>query len=468
MSVFRRTAGSRALVKGLRHHGYSSIATVQEPTLVSVMPNQMRVASEATSGETATVGVWIDTGSRYETDANNGVAHFLEHIAFKGTTKRSQLQLETEVENMGAHLNAYTSREQTVYYAKVLKKDVPKAVEILSDILLNSTFSKAAVNRERDVILREMEEVESQIEEVVFDRLHEVAYVGTPLARTILGPEENISSITADDIVKYVKTHYTAPRMVLAASGAINHDELVSLAGDYFGGVPMAPPDGYTFEDTPSLFSGSDVRDYNDDMPSAHMAFAFEGLKWTDPDVFTLMLMQSLLGVYDSKSAGAAHSSTPLTVALANSGLFTSVQPFCTCYNDTGLFGLYATANLAGYHEAQEVQQILQDEMVSLCTGVSDEDLAKAKSSLKLNMLMQMDGSSPTAEEIGRQMLTFGRRMNLAETWARIDAVDTSDVKRVADKVIWDQEVAFAAVGAGLKYMGDMNSLRRGTFWNRY
>merc|ERR1719478_311069 len=187
-------------------------------------------------GETATVGVWIDAGSRYETDANNGVAHFLEHMAFKGTAKRSQLQLETEVENMGGHLNAYTSREQTVYYAKVLKKDVPKAVELLSDILTNSTFSSAAVERERDVILREMEEVDGQIEEVVFDRLHEVAYVGTPLARTILGPVENINSISADDIVKYVKTHYTAPRMVLAAAGAVDHDEVAKLAGDYFGG----------------------------------------------------------------------------------------------------------------------------------------------------------------------------------------------------------------------------------------
>ena len=180
-----RTAARRA---------YSTLPA-QQPTLVSTLPNQLRVASESTGGATATVGVWIDTGSRYETDANNGVAHFLEHMAFKGTKKRSQLALEVEVENMGAQLNAYTSREQTVYYAKVLKEDVPKAVELLSDILTNSTFSAAAVERERDVILREMEEVESMTEEVIFDMLHEVAYVGTPLARTILGPEANCASL---------------------------------------------------------------------------------------------------------------------------------------------------------------------------------------------------------------------------------------------------------------------------------
>jgi len=413
------------------------------------------------------VGVWIETGSRYESDANNGVAHFLEHMAFKGTSKRSQLQLETEVENMGAHLNAYTSREQTVYYAKVLKGDVPKAVEMLSDILLNSSFSQAAVERERDVILREMEEVESQIEEVIFDRLHEVAYVGTPLARTILGPVENINSIMADDIVKYVKTHYTAPRMVLAAAGAVDHDELATLAGDYFGGVPQVAPEGLTYEALPSLFTGADVREYNDDMPLAHFALAFEGLSWTHPDVFPLMLCQSLLGTVDKKNTSGQFTSSPLAKYLARDGLAESMQPFCTCYNDTGLFGLYFTANMDDKYKTHDLFHHVQEEMVAITTGVSDEDVARAKMQLKYNILQQMDGTSPTAEEIGRQMLTFGRRMNLAETFARIDAIEPADVARVSEAIIWDQEVAFAAMGPNLKTVGDMNHLRRGTYWNR-
>jgi hypothetical protein len=124
------------------------MAVAQQPTLLKTLPNQMRVATESTGGESATVGVWIDTGSRYESDSTNGVAHFLEHMAFKGTAKRSQTQLEMEVENMGGHLNAYTSREQTVYYAKVMKQDVPKAIELLSDILLNSTFSPVSPARQ--------------------------------------------------------------------------------------------------------------------------------------------------------------------------------------------------------------------------------------------------------------------------------------------------------------------------------
>ncbi|EOD37758.1 hypothetical protein EMIHUDRAFT_446942 [Emiliania huxleyi CCMP1516] len=445
----------------------SAVAAVQPPTHVATMPNQMRVATESTGGDTATLGVWIDTGSRYESDATNGVAHFLEHMSFKGTAKRNTRQLEMEVENMGGHLNAYTSREQTVYYAKVLKQDVPRAVELLSDILLNSTFSPAAVENERQVILREMEEVESQIEEVVFDRLHEVAYVGTPLARTILGPTENINSITADDISRYVKTHYTAPRMVLAAAGAVEHDQVLDLASEYFGGVPTVAPAGHDYENHASLFCGADVRDFKEDMPAANFALAFEGLKWTDPDVFTLMLCQSLLGTYDKKSSNMQYATAPMVLALDKYKVAEQVQPFCTCYNDTGLFGVYVTANLDSYDDYSTLFQILQDEMLALTQGVSDEDLARGKAQLKYNLLQQMDGTSPTAEEIGRQLLTFGRRMNLAETLARVDDITAADVKRVADKVCWDQEVSFAAIGSNLKYIGDINSLRRGTYWNR-
>jgi processing peptidase subunit beta len=271
----------------------------------------------------------------------------------------------------------------------------------------------------------------------------------------------------ADDIVKYVKTHYTAPRMVLAAAGAVDHDELATLAGDYFGGVPTVAPEGLSYEALPSLFTGSDVREYNDDMPLAHFALAFEGLSWTHPDVFPLMLCQSLLGAVDKKNTSGKFTSSPLAKYLARDGLAESMQPVCTCYNDTGLFGLYFTANMEDKYKTADLFHHVQEEMVALTTGVSDEDVVRAKMQLKYNILQQIDGTSPTAEEIGRQMITFGRRMNLAETFARIDGIEPADVQRVAEAIMWDQEVAFAALGPGLKTVGDMNHLRRGTYWNR-
>jgi processing peptidase subunit beta len=219
------------------------------------------VGSETVVGaETATVGVWIDSGSRYETAANNGTAHFLEHMAFKGTSKRTQQQLEMEIENMGGHLNAYTSREQTAYFAKVFKNDVGRAVEIISDILLNSKMEDSAIEREREVILREMSEVNKNQEELVLDHLHATAFQGTSLGRTILGSEDNIRSLTRKDLVDYIQTQYTAPRMVVAGAGAVDHAELCGLAAEHFGQLPKAPPSGVEVAMEPAVFTGSDYR----------------------------------------------------------------------------------------------------------------------------------------------------------------------------------------------------------------
>merc|ERR1712241_1277213 len=218
MSIFGRGIGKKGFgaalkavqkgtnqnaLKGLVQRSRSAAAAVNlnlPPTEISVLDNGMRVATEDSGVPTATVGLWIDTGSRYETAANNGVAHFLEHMAFKGTKKRSQTDLELEIENMGAHLNAYTSREQTVYYAKCFEKDLPKAVEILADITQNSLLGEAEIERERGVILREMQEIETNLQEVVFDHLHAIAFQGTALGQTILGPTENIQSISRRDL----------------------------------------------------------------------------------------------------------------------------------------------------------------------------------------------------------------------------------------------------------------------------
>jgi mitochondrial-processing peptidase subunit beta len=200
------------------------------------------------------------SGSRYENLANNGVAHFLEHITFKGTTQRTQFQLEEEIENMGAHLNAYTSREQTVYYARVFKQDARKAMEILSDILTNSLKSEGAIERERDVILREMIEVNKIYEELVLDNLHEVAYPTSGLGYTILGPEENIKKISKKDIQEYVAKHYTANRFVIAGAGAVDHQELVDIAQECFGKLPTSSMDTTKNLMTKGVFQGGERR----------------------------------------------------------------------------------------------------------------------------------------------------------------------------------------------------------------
>lgn len=469
LATIRRSV-QQAATKAFRRDGARSISSAPEilrtypETHLTTLTNGLRVATEAGSGETATVGVWIDTGSRYENEKNNGVAHFLEHMFFKGTEKRTRSSLELEVENMGGHLNAYTSREQTVFYAKVFKKDVPQAMDLLADILQNSQISEANINRERDVILREMQEVNTQLEEVVFDRLHETAYRGTALGRTILGPEENIKSISRDDIMEYISNHYTAPRMVIAGAGAIEHEQLVDLSAKCFGNVAATPAVEPYKE--PAVFTGSDIRVRFDDMPQAHIAYAFPTAGWTDPDNFPLMVIQTMLGAWNKNTSSGTgeHSSSNLIQRVARGDHATSLMSFNTQYSDTGLFGVYAVADPVGQEDLMyEITKSLTD----LCYDVDEALMVEAKNQLAMNMLSHLDGSTTICEDIGRQMLTYGRRMHPTEILARIDAVDLKAVKNCANRYFYDRDFALAAIGP-LHELPDYNFLRRKTYFLRF
>ncbi|KAH9568215.1 hypothetical protein CY35_03G066000 [Sphagnum magellanicum] len=433
---------------------------------LTTLPNGLRVATESNlSADSATVGVWIDAGSRFEADATNGTAHFLEHMIFKGTKRRSLRQLEEEIENMGAHLNAYTSREQTTYYAKVLKKDVSAAVNILADILQNSSFDEDRISRERNVILREMEEVEGQVEEVMFDHLHATAFQYSPLSRTILGPAENIHTITQADLKSYISTHYTGPRMVLAAAGAVQHDELVRTAQESFKNLSTNPiTAGELVEKEPAFFTGSEVRFRDDDVPLAYFAVAVKGAAWTDPDSIALMVMQTMLGAW-SKNAGAGkHMGSELAQKIGANDLAESVMAFNTNYSDAGLFGVYAVAKP---DHLEDLAYVIMHEMARMIYRVDSDDVGRACNQLKSCLLLHLDGTSPIAEDIGRQILTYGRRIPLAELFARIDAVDVDSVKRVATRFIFDKEVAITAIGP-IQFLPDYNWFRRRTYWNRY
>jgi len=465
LKVLQNATEQNVAFKGLIQRSRSAAAAVNlnlPPTDVSVLDNGMRVATEDSGVPTATVGLWIDTGSRYETAANNGVAHFLEHMAFKGTAKRSQTQLELEVENMGAHLNAYTSREQTVFYAKSLSSDLPQAVEILADILQNSKLGEQEIERERGVILREMQEVEMNLQEVVFDHLHAVAYQGTPLGRTILGPTKNIKSITRDDLAHYIATHYKGPRMVMAGAGGVNHQELCDLTAKHFGKI------GHTYDaeiplDLNCRYTGSDVRVRDDGMPLAHVAIAIEGCGWTNPDNIPLMIANTMIGSWDRSMGGGTHNASRLAHYCADKSFCNSFQSFNTCYKDTGLWGVYFVTDKLNQ---ENMIYNIQMEWMRMCTGITDFEVDRAKNLLKTNMLLQLDGTTPVCEDIGRQMLCYGRRIPQHELEARIDAVNAQLVRDTCYKYIYDRCPVIAAVGP-IENLPDYNRIRSGMYWLR-
>ncbi|XP_048229812.1 probable mitochondrial-processing peptidase subunit beta, mitochondrial isoform X1 [Ricinus communis] len=435
-------------------------------TKITTLSNGLRVATESNLAvQTATVGVWIDAGSRFESDETNGTAHFLEHMIFKGTEKRNARDIEEEIENMGGHLNAYTSREQTTYYAKVMDKDVNKALDILADILQNSKFDENRIRRERDVILREMEEVEGQTEEVIFDHLHATAFQYTPLGRTILGPAKNVRSITRDHLQSYIQTHYTAPRMVIVASGAVKHEEVVEQVKKLFTKLSADPTTASQLvAKEPTFFTGSEVRIIDDDVPLAQFAVAFEGAPWTDPDSIALMVMQAMLGSWSKNAGGGKHMGSELAQRVGINEIAENMMAFNTNYKDTGLFGVYAVAKPDC---VDDLAWAIMYETTKLSYRVSEADVTRARNQLKSSLLLHIDGTSPVAEDIGRQLLTYGRRIPFAELFARIDAVDASTVKRVANRFIHDKDVAIAAMGP-IQGLPDYNWFRRRTYLNRY
>ncbi|XAR65262.1 Ubiquinol--cytochrome-c reductase [Bertholletia excelsa] len=435
-------------------------------TRITTLPNGLRIATESNlAGRTATVGVWIDAGSRFETDETNGVAHFLEHMIFKGTEKRPVKVLEEEIENMGGHLNAYTSREQTTYYAKVLDKYVPNALDILADILQNSVLEQDRINRERDVILREMQEVERHAEEVIFDHLHATAFQYSPLGRTILGPAENLRKITKKDIEDYVSKHYAAHRMVISAAGAVKHEEIVEQVKKLFTKLSANPiTTSQLIANEPAIFTGSEVRMIDDDMPLAQFAVAFNGASWTDPDSIALMVMQSMLGSWNKSAGGGKHMGSALVQRVAINEIAENMMAFNTNYKDTGLFGVHAVAKPDCL---DDLAYSIMYEMTKLCYRVSEADVTRARNQLKSSLLLHIDGTSSAAEDIGRQLITYGRRIPLAELFARIDAVDASTVKRVANRFIFDKDIAIAAMGP-IQGLPDYNRFRRWTYWLRY
>ncbi|CAG9480802.1 mitochondrial-processing peptidase subunit beta, putative [Plasmodium vivax] len=446
----------------------------QPGTRVSELPNKLKIATVKSSCEVPTIGIWVSSGSKYESKQNNGVAHFLEHMIFKGTKKRSRIQLEKEIENMGAHLNAYTAREQTSYYCRCFKGDVKWCIELLSDILSNSIFDEDLIEMEKHVILREMEEVEKSKDEVIFDKLHMTAFRDHALGYTILGPIENIKNMNRQSIINYIHTNYTSDRMVLCAVGDVEHEEIVKLAEQHFS--HLKPQSSHTtsasnLDAVKPYFCGSEIIVRDDDSgPSAHVAVAFEGVDWKSPDSITFMLMQCIIGTYKKSEEGILPGKLSANRTVNNIcnkmtvGCADYFSAFNTCYNNTGLFGFYVQCDeLAVEHALGE----LMFGVTSLSYSITDEEVELAKIQLKTQLINMFESSSTLAEEVSRQILVYGRNIPLAEFLLRLDKIDTEEVKRVAWKYLHDREIAVAAMGA-LHGMPQYYDLRQKTFWLRY
>lgn len=397
----------------------------------TTLDNGLRVVTDTMHAvETVSVGVFVDAGTRNEPPELNGVAHLLEHMAFKGTNRRSALDIVSEIEDVGGHLNAYTTREHTAYYAKVLKDDAPLAVDILADILQNSTFDQAELARERGVVLQEIGQAHDTPDDVIFDHFQATAFPDQPLGRPVLGDPERVRNISREAIVGYMDQAYGGHGMILAAAGMIEHQELVALARRLFGELPPGRP---LADGSAAYRGGTYFQDRG--LEQVHLTVGFPGIGMHDPDIYASSVLSTLLG--------GGMSSRLFQEIRERRGLVYSVHSFSLSYSDTGLFGIYAGT---GEEELEELMPVLAEEISRLAMTLDEDEVRRARNQLKAAMLMSLESTSARAEQLGEQTLMFGHPLPITETVAKIDAIDVDTVTRVAGRIFGGRP-SMAAIG---------------------
>ena len=384
------------------------------------LPSGLTVVTERMDRvETVSFGAYVATGSRHEQETENGVSHFLEHMAFKGTERRSAAQIAEEIEAVGGHINAYTAREQTAYYVKVLKEDTALAGDIIGDILTHSTFEPEELERERGVILQEIGQANDTPDDIIFDHFQEHAYPAQPIGRPVLGSEEGIRSMPRTTLTSYMRRNYAASNVVVAAAGNLQHAQILDLVNAHFTDLPSDPPPAML----PATYRGGEFREARE-LDQVHIVLGFPSVGYGDRDYYPTLLLSTLLG--------GGMSSRLFQEVREKRGLVYSIYSFSAPFLDGGLFGIYAGT---GESEAEELMPITLAELRKVQTEVTEAELARARAQVKASLLMSLESTGSRCEQLARQLQVFNRVVPTEETVAKLNAVTTDDVCRAATRL---------------------------------
>ncbi|MDE3117094.1 MAG: insulinase family protein [Pseudomonadota bacterium] len=399
---------------------------------ITRLPNGLTVVTDPMPQlESAAVGVWVDCGARNEMRAQMGLSHMLEHMAFKGTARRTARQIAEEIEAVGGYLNAYTSREQTAFHARILKADVPLAVDILADILTSPAFETGELERERQVVLQEIGQARDTPDDIIFDHLQSVAFPDQPMGWPILGDEGSVGSFGREDLKAYMAANYRAGAMTVIASGAVDHATIVKLAEEKFSTLPQ----GRRLEPQPARYGGGDYR-LSEPHEQVHVTYGFPGVAGNDPDIYAAQVYVTALG--------GGMSSRLFQEVREKRGLCYSVYAFANAFSDGGLIGIYAGT---GEEEAAGLSAVVAGEMASLAETADADEIARAKAQLKSGLLMGLERPAARAEQIASQLLTYGRVLAVDELTEKLEAVDVSAVRHFGSRLMEAATPALVALG---------------------
>ncbi len=381
----------------------------------------------------AALGVWVGAGSRDERQDEHGISHLLEHMAFKGTKRRNARQIAETIEAVGGDLNAATSVETTGYFARVLKNDVPLALDVLSDILSDPTFDPEELRREQNVIVQEIGGAEDAPDDLVFDRLQETAFPKQPVGRSILGTPETVRSFNSAKLRAYLTRNYKAPDMLVAAAGAVDHRAIVDEVEKRFAAFtgPAGP------EPQPAKFQGG-TRVETRDLEQVHIAMALHGVSVRDPELFSLQVFTSALG--------GGMSSRLFQEVREIRGLCYAIHAFHMPYSDTGLFGLYAGTDET---DAPELMRVVIDQIGNATETLKEAEIDRAKAQMKAGLLMALESSEARISQLARQMLAYGRPIALEEIVAKVEAVTVESARAAGRALVERGRPAIAALGPG-------------------
>lgn len=381
------------------------------------LPNGFRIVTEHMPGlMSASIGIWVQAGGRHERPEQNGIAHFLEHMAFKGTKTRSPLQIAEAIEDVGGYINAYTSKDMTAYYARVLSADVGLALDVISDIVLNPVFDPREIETERNVILQEIGQTLDTPDDIIFDWLQEVSYPDQPFGRTILGPAERVGAFSQQDLINFVAQHYGPNQMILSAAGGVDHDEILTKAIELFGHLPRHEP----FQMMGADFLGGEKRKVKK-LEQAHFTLSFEAPSYRAPDVYAAQIYGMALG--------GGMSSRLFQKVREENGLCYTIFAQSGAYEDTGQITIYAGTSS---EEIASLAQLTVEELKRAPQDMSSAEVERARVQLKAGLLMGLESPSSRAERLARLLAIYDRVPSLDEAIAKIDAVTCQDVREFA------------------------------------
>lgn len=402
---------------------------------ITKLPSGLTVVTDTMAHlETAALGVWTGVGGRDEKADEHGMSHLLEHMAFKGTTRRTAQQIAEEIEAVGGDLNAATSNETTAYYARVLKADVALGLDVLSDILANPSFDAEELEREKSVIEQEIGAAQDTPDDVIFEHLSELCYPDQPLGRSLLGTPQTLASFSRDNLHNYLSTHYHGPDMVVAAAGAVDHKHVVAEVEKRFGSFVDTPAP----KPVPAMFGKGGSRVIHRDLEQAHLTLALEGLPQSDLSLFSLQVFSNILG--------GGMSSRLFQEVREKRGLCYSIYTFHAAFSDTGFFGLYTGTDPA---DAPEMMEVIVDEMNNAVETLTEQEIARSKAQMKAGLLMGLESCSTRAEQMARHILAYGRPLTVDELVKRIDAVSVESTRNAARGLLTRSRPAVVALGDG-------------------